>query len=230
MFSTGWSSRPVHAVGHQAVEPGALVDFVEVRQRLALRTDSRRPSRLRTGGRSALFSVPSTRSLAGSRSFSPCWYWMPMVAAEVVGDPHGGDVHLALLQDLLVGQIRCGVGPGGTSCPRSPSTGGRRRASSSLDLRRFVVQGRLAEAFLEHAGRMEQVVGDDRVEHAHAAFVEHAHDRLVAAQTSRQAELRPRRGSPSEAPPLQRVTWSSWSRACSSLKPSFEPTRERLVE
>ena len=32
------------------------------------------PSRLFTGGRSLLFNVPSTRSLAGSRSFRPCWY------------------------------------------------------------------------------------------------------------------------------------------------------------
>jgi len=39
---------------------------------------TRLPSRLRTGGRSALLSIPSTRSLAGSTSLSPCWYWMPM--------------------------------------------------------------------------------------------------------------------------------------------------------
>ena len=55
------------------------------------------------------------------------------------------------------------------------------------DLRRLVVQRRLAEPLLEHAGRVEQVVGNDRVEHAHAAFVEHAHDRLVAAQLRRPA-------------------------------------------
>ena len=55
------------------------------------------------------------------------------------------------------------------------------------DLRRFVVEGRLAEPLLEDAGRVQQVVGDDRVEHAHAAFVEDAHDRLVALQ--RRGEL-----------------------------------------
>ena len=38
---------------------------------------------------------------------------------------------------------------------------------------------------------LQQVVGDDGVEHAHAAFVEHAHDRLLAAQLlgQRLAEL-----------------------------------------
>ena len=98
--------RLVDAVGHQAVEAGALVHLVEVRQRLARRRARACRRGCVTGGRSALLSVPSTRSLAGSRSFRPCWYWMPIVcAAEIVGDPHGGDVHLALREDLVVGQV-----------------------------------------------------------------------------------------------------------------------------
>jgi hypothetical protein len=48
----------------------------------------------------------STRSLAGARSFSPCWYWIPMArAAELIRDPDRGDVHLALLQGLRLGQL-----------------------------------------------------------------------------------------------------------------------------
>ena len=39
-----------------------------------------RPLALRTGGRSTLFNIPSAKSLAGVKSFSPCWYWMPIVA------------------------------------------------------------------------------------------------------------------------------------------------------
>ena len=50
------------------------------------------------------------------------------------------------------------------------------------NLRGGVVQGGLAEALLIHAGRIEQRVGDDGVEHSHAALVEDAHDGLVAAE------------------------------------------------
>ncbi len=113
--------RFVHAIGHQAVEAGAFVDFVEMRQRLAFVEHARSRRGCVTGGRSALFSVPSTRSLAGSRSFSPCWYWMPIVcAAEVVGDAQRGDVHLALLVNLVVGQIaHRDCGPVTNFMPRS---------------------------------------------------------------------------------------------------------------
>lgn len=38
---------------------------------------SRVPSRLVTGGRDTSLSSPSARSLAGTVSLSPCWYWMP---------------------------------------------------------------------------------------------------------------------------------------------------------
>ena len=44
------------------------------------------------------------------------------------------------------------------------------------------VERRLAEAFLEHAGAVQQFVGDDGVVHPHAALVEHAHDRLLAPE------------------------------------------------
>ena len=39
----------------------------------------------------------------------------------------------------------------------------------------------LAEAFLENAGGMEQFIGNNGVEHAHAAFVKHAHDGFFVA-------------------------------------------------
>jgi len=32
------------------------------------------PAAFRAGGRSALFSNPSTKSDAGHKSFNPCWY------------------------------------------------------------------------------------------------------------------------------------------------------------
>ena len=45
---------------------------------------------------------------------------------------------------------------------------------------RLVVQRGLAEPFFEDTGWIQQVVGNDGIEHSHAPFVEHAHDRLVA--------------------------------------------------
>ena len=59
-----------HTVGDQGIEAGALVHFVEVRQRLA--GIELAAILLKTGGRSTLFSSPSTRSEAGTMSFNPC--------------------------------------------------------------------------------------------------------------------------------------------------------------
>ena len=49
-------------------------------------------------------------------------------------------------------------------------------------LRRLPIEGRLAESLFEHTRRMEQFVGDDRVEHSHASLIEHPHDRFFALQ------------------------------------------------
>ena len=46
------------------------------------------------------------------------------------------------------------------------------------------VQRGLAQALLEDARRVEQLVGDDGVVHAHAALVEDAHDRLVPLEVA----------------------------------------------
>ena len=115
------------------------------------------------------------------------------VAAEVVGDPHGGDVHLALLEDLRVGEIGLVLGAGVEfhAAVFDPLADGG--GLGVADLRRFVVEGRLAEPLLEDAGGVEQVVGNDRVEHAHAAFVEDAHDRLVALERGGELAGRARR-------------------------------------
>ena len=55
------------------------------------------------------------------------------VASEVVGDAQGGDVHLALLQDLVVGQARSpDRGQCETACLAHPATDARACASSSV--------------------------------------------------------------------------------------------------
>ncbi len=50
------------------------------------------------------------------------------------------------------------------------------------NLGRAVVEGGLGETLFVNAGLEEELVGDDRVIHAHAAFVENAHDGLLHAQ------------------------------------------------
>ena len=47
------------------------------------------------------------------------------------------------------------------------------------DLRGFEIERRLAEPFLEDTGRVQQMIGNDRVEHAHATFVEDAQNGLL---------------------------------------------------
>ncbi len=55
------------------------------------------------------------------------------VAAEIVGDAHGGDVHLALQQDLVVGQVACAwFGPVSNVMPRSSIQCRTASASSSV--------------------------------------------------------------------------------------------------
>ncbi len=113
------------------------------------------------------------------------------VAAKFVGNPQGGDVHLALQEDLLVGEV--------VLVPRSglefhslllhpPSD---RSGLGIAGFHRLVVEGGLAEPFLKEAGGVQEVVGDDGVEHPHAAFVEDAHDRLVGLQLLRQGRPQP---------------------------------------
>ena len=98
------SSRP-DAVGDQPVEAGALVDFVEVRQRLALvehaavaASRHRRPVDV---VQQALHQVRCRRQVLQALLILDA----DGVAAEIVGDPHRRDVHLALLEDLIVGQV-----------------------------------------------------------------------------------------------------------------------------
>ena len=74
-----------------------------------------------------------------------------MCAAEIVGDPHGGDVHLALRENLLVGQVGLCVRAGDElhALVFHPLADGPGLVVA--DLRGFVIQGRLAEPFLVHA-------------------------------------------------------------------------------
>ncbi len=104
------------------------------------------------------------------------------LAAEVIGDAERGGVHFALEEDLLLRQIGGLVGAEVEfhALGAEPFVDGA--GLEVGDLGDAVVEGGLREAFLVNAGGEEEFVGDDGVEHAHAAFVEDAHDGFFAAE------------------------------------------------
>ncbi len=63
----------MHPRSHQTIEPRALIDFVKVWKQLILVQHTFPVARL-DGRAIQLFSVPSIKSLAGIKSFKPCWY------------------------------------------------------------------------------------------------------------------------------------------------------------
>ena len=144
-----------------------------------------RPGALRTGGRSELLSRPSARSEAGSRSFRPCWYWMPMAS-----QPNSSAMRRAAMYVLHCQSTWFSVSSVASSVPRwnfmplveQPLVDRARLGFAHLG--GGVVEGRLGQPLLVHAGREEQFVGNDRVVHAHAALVEDAHDRLAARSSA----------------------------------------------
>ncbi len=70
----GWlPQRLMHPRSHQTIEPRALIDFVKVWKQLILVQHTFPVARL-DGRAIKLFSVPSIKSLAGIKSFKPCWY------------------------------------------------------------------------------------------------------------------------------------------------------------
>ncbi len=106
------------------------------------------------------------------------------VATEVVGQSHGGDVHFALQSNLSIGQM-LGVLAAGNKLEAlglEPISHGV--SFGIANLRCLVVQRRLTHPLLKDARRIEQVVGNDRVEHSHATLIEHSHDGPLLAHLS----------------------------------------------
>ncbi len=106
--------------------------------------------------------------------------------AELGRDPHRGDVHLALLQHLRFGQLGFFVRAEIEFHALGQQPVIDRAGFSIGDRLHLRIERGLAEPFLEDASRMQQFVGDDRVEHAHAAFVEDAHDELLVLELLRE--------------------------------------------
>ena len=213
------------AIGHQRVQAGAFVHFVEMRQRLALVEHAPVAARAH---RRPVHVVQQAFGQVGCRR----QILQPLlildadgVAAEVVGDAQRGDVHLALLEDLRVGQIGLRVAAGAELHAFAVEPGAHLLRFLGAGGEHFGVERRLAEALLEHAGGMQQFIGDDGVVHAHAAFVEDAHDGLVAPQFGGQARagfLGARR-----AACRRRADGRGWYRARQACPPSQRRSRSR---
>ena len=92
------------AIGEESVDAGAFVNFVEVRQRLAgveLLTRGVEDRRAVDIVQQALDQVGSGGDVLEALLILDA----DGVAAEVIGDAQGGDVHLALLENLRIGQV-----------------------------------------------------------------------------------------------------------------------------
>ncbi|MGX1676407.1 hypothetical protein [Streptomyces sp. NPDC055400] len=169
-------------MGDQRVDGHALVGFVEVRQRPALVQHARAVA---AGHLRALDVVEQAFGQVGrGREVLEALLVLDAhrVQAEVVGDPQRRDVHLQLFADLPVGQLGGLVGAGGEGHARLLEPGTGCVGLLIRDAQHLRVQGALRQPLLVDAERVEQLVVDDRVVHAHAALVEDADDGLVPAQ------------------------------------------------
>ncbi len=173
-------------VGHEAVEAGAFIDFVEMRQCFTFKEHA-----LAIGaahGRAVGVVEHAFDEVAGG-----CEVFEALLilnadggAAELVGKAHSGDVHFALKQDLRLGELR------GLVCAEfhlqaffvQPSEHG-----GSIGIAHFTHRGvecGLTEALFEATSGMQQVIRHDGVEHAHAAFIEDTEDGLLMTKTARE--------------------------------------------
>ena len=175
----GLLERFVDALRHQAVETRAFVYFVEMGERFAFEQNALAIAGFH--GRTIAIVQRAFGEIARGRQIFQALLvlYADGVTAEIVRNAHGGDVGLALPKHLALGEVGGFVAPEieGHALLLEPRETFARLVIA--DLRGLVVKRRLAEAFLEHAGGVEQIVGDDGVEHAHATFVEHAHDGFV---------------------------------------------------
>ena len=181
----GLAHRRVDSIGHQRVQTGTLIDLVEVRNCFALEECAFACS-IFYGWSIPVIERSLDQIAGGQQVLEPLLVLdADAVAFEIVGDPNRRNIHLALLKDLLFREVGSMMG-----------TDMKDHAllvhpiSYALCLRicnscRFVIERRLAKPFLVDAGGVQEVVGNDRVEHPHATFVEYSHDRLVGSQLRR---------------------------------------------
>ena len=178
----GLAERFVDSLREQAVEPRALVHLVEVHERLALPEHA---ARTLGGHRRPLRVVEHAfHEVTGRQQVLEPLLILDAdeITAEAVGDAQCGDVHLALQEHL---------GPGEVAGLVLAEAEGHARLLEPLQYlpglgvahpHGLVVKRTLAKPLLEDTRRVEQMIGDDRVEHPHAALVEHSHEGFLVPQ------------------------------------------------
>ena len=169
-------------VGDERVDGHALVDLVEVREG--------EPGIQLTGavagvhGRSLDVVEQALREVTRGNGVLEALLILDAhrVEAEVVRDAQRRDVHPELAEQLRVGQLGCLLGAGVECHPRpvEPVTHPLRLVRA--DGGHLGDQGALGQPFLVDTDRVEDLVVEDGVVHAHAALVEDPDDRLVALE------------------------------------------------
>ena len=163
------------------IDADALVHFIKVRQRPA---GIKLAAIAAVGGRTLDIVEQALGEIGGgSQILKPLLVLnADGVAAELIGDAQHGDVHAALVENLRVGQV------GGFIRSRVETHAARVEPFANLlrfcvaDLAHGRIERGLAEALLVDAGWVHQRIFDDGVGHAHAALIEDAQQRLLAAQ------------------------------------------------
>src|SRR5688572_8858093 len=174
-------------VGNESIQPGAFIDFVEMGQCLTGEQDA---------SSSRAFHCRPIDVVQQSFNEVAGWgeIFQPLLilnadgrAAEFVSESYGGDIHFALLQGLVAGEFGGLVTSPGKlhAFPQKPVEDVLRLGIADLP-HRGVERG-LTKAFLEEAGKMQQFVGHDGVEHTHAAFIEDAEDGFALPKLAREA-------------------------------------------
>src|ERR1019366_7995417 len=143
------------AVRDEGVQAGALVNFVEMRQGTALEQNPACSGVLY--GRPVDIIEQSLGQIRGRAEILQSLLVLDTncVAAKFDGDADGSDVHLALVEDLVVGEVCLGVRPGDKPHTLPVEPGTDLACLILADLAHGGVEGGLAEAFLKYASLME---------------------------------------------------------------------------
>ncbi len=172
----------MHSIGHQTIESSTFVDFIESGERLTSVEDA---FAVTTLDRRALGVVQRTfHEIAGRHQVLQALLILnsDRIAAKIVSDPHRGNVHFALFQYLIVGQITSMVGPRDEREPSLFHPLPHCFRFTVFDLSRLVIEGRLTEPLFEHSCGIQQTIGNDGIEHSHTTFVENSHNCFLRKQ------------------------------------------------
>ena len=179
------AQRPVHPVGEDAIKARAFIHLVEMDDRPA--STDHLPGCVAPiiGNRRALVIVeqPLGQIRSGQKILEPLLILdADRLATKPLREARGGDIHPALIKHLAQGQLGRLVlaqmkGKAGGADPVVNGAG-----LGLGHLGGFVIEGGLRQTFLEHPKREQKFIRNDGVIHAHAAFVENAHDGAPVTQ------------------------------------------------